>query len=98
MYVCGQRRALAESVSHRQRHVKLAKLHGNQIHITTMKVFFLALFAAFAFATSFPEVDAQLPPGSIMTFGTASSHSVSMPVSLMPRCPGGPLGLARFST
>jgi hypothetical protein len=31
--------------------------------------------------------DAQLPPGTIMTTGTAHSHSVSIPVSQMALCP-----------
>jgi hypothetical protein len=31
---------------------------------------------------------AQLPPASSMTVGTAHSHSVSVPLSQMPVCPG----------
>jgi len=31
---------------------------------------------------------AQLPPGTIMTVGTASSHSVSLPLHEMTECPG----------
>src|SRR5262249_53018550 len=33
-------------------------------------------------------VDAQLPPGSVMTVGTAHSHSVSIPLDQMTVCPG----------
>jgi len=60
-----------------------------------MKVFVVALFAALAFAIFVGPSRAQLPPGSVMTVGTASSHSVSIPLSQMTPCPGGPIGPAR---
>jgi hypothetical protein len=52
-----------------------------------MKIFIVALFAALAVAIFVGPSRAQLPPGSIMTVGTASSHSVSIPLSQMARCP-----------
>jgi hypothetical protein len=60
----------------------------NQNLILAMKVFVVALFAAVAFATSVAVARAQLPPGSIMTFGTALAHSVSIPLRQMTPCPG----------
>lgn len=56
-----------------------------------MKAFVVALFAAFALAILVAVANAQLPPGSIMTTGTASSHCVSIPLSQMTPCPGGPI-------
>lgn len=37
---------------------------------------------------------AQLPPGSIKTVGTAHSHSVSLPLTEMTRCPAAPASTA----
>ena len=56
-----------------------------------VKLFIVALLVALHFATFVGPADAQLPPGSIMTTGTASSHSVSIPLSQMTPCPGGPI-------
>src|SRR4029077_391484 len=60
-----------------------------------MKVFVVALFAAPAFAIFVAPARAQLPPGSIMTVGTASSHSVSEALIHMSPCPGGLISPAR---
>jgi hypothetical protein len=53
-----------------------------------MKVFLVALPIACFVGTFLGLADAQLPPGSIMTTGTAHSHSVSIPLSQMTTCPG----------
>ena len=60
-----------------------------------MKLFVVAPFAVLAIGTFLDSADAQLPPGSIMTVGTASSHSVSRLLSDMTPCPGGLIGPAR---
>jgi hypothetical protein len=52
-----------------------------------MKVFLVPLLAVILVATFVGVADAQLPPGSIMTVGTAHSHSLSMPLSAMSPCP-----------
>jgi hypothetical protein len=52
-----------------------------------MKTFLVSLLVAFIFETFVGLADAQLPPGSIMTTGTASSHCVSIPLSQMATCP-----------
>ena len=52
-----------------------------------MKSFLVALLLAFLFAIFVGSADAQLPPGSIMTTGTAHSHSVSRPLGEMTTCP-----------
>jgi hypothetical protein len=52
-----------------------------------MKPFLVGLLLALAFETFVSLADAQLPPGSIMTVGTASSHSVTIPLSQMATCP-----------
>jgi len=51
------------------------------------KIFAIAVLLAFPFALFVDSVDAQLPPGSIMTVGTASSHFVSIPLGQMSTCP-----------
>jgi hypothetical protein len=51
-----------------------------------MKVFLVALLVT-GFVGAFADVaDADLPPGWIMTVGTAHSHSVSIPFSQMTSC------------
>ena len=70
--------------------------------IQPMKVFLVALFVAAAIATFLfagsvgsgktdvvDVADAQLPPGSIMTVGTAHSHHLSRRLGLMDTCPAG---------
>lgn len=59
-----------------------------------MRTFLVALLVALTFETFVGLARAQLPPGSIMTVGTANSHSVSIPLSQMTPCPGGPIGPA----
>ena len=51
------------------------------------KVFLVALLVACSVGTFAVVADAQLPPGSIMTTGTAHSHFVSVPLSEMLTCP-----------
>jgi hypothetical protein len=46
-----------------------------------------ALLVALSFAIFVGPADGQLPPGSIMTVGTAHSHSVSIPLREMTPCP-----------
>jgi hypothetical protein len=53
-----------------------------------LKISLIAQLLAFPFAIFVGPADAQLPPGSIMTVGTAHSHSVSIPLSQMATCPG----------
>jgi len=61
-----------------------------------MKTFLVALCIALTFAPFVYLTFAQLPPGSIMTIGTASSHSLSEPLSHMSPCPSPtPFGPAR---
>jgi hypothetical protein len=52
-----------------------------------MKLFFVVLLLAGSVGTFANIADAQLPPGWIMTTGTAHSHSVSIPLSQMTPCP-----------
>jgi hypothetical protein len=82
-------------------HESSAKLQGHQTNnpIVPVKVFLVALLVACSVGTFVGLADAQLPPGSIMTTGTAHSHSVSIPFSQMTTCPGaigptvpGPIG------
>ena len=54
----------------------------------------ISLLVAVTFETFVGLAEAQLPPGSIMTTGTASSHSVSIPLSQMTPCPGATIGPA----
>jgi hypothetical protein len=54
-----------------------------------VKVFLVALLVALTFGIFVGLADAQLPPGSIMTVGTAHSHSVSIPLGQMATCPRG---------
>src|SRR6266540_4449353 len=52
-----------------------------------IKVFLVALFVAVPVATFVGVADAQLPPGSVKTVGTAHSHSVTrIPLSQMATC------------
>src|SRR6266498_2323772 len=52
-----------------------------------IKVFLVALFVAVPVATFVGVSDAQLPPGSVKTVGTAHSHSVTrIPLSQMATC------------
>jgi len=51
------------------------------------KIFPIALLLACPFTLFVDSADAQLPPGSVMTVGTASSHSLSIPLSQMSTCP-----------
>jgi len=59
-----------------------------------MKTFLVALLLALTSATFLDLADAQLPPGSIMTTGTASSHSVSDRLGDMTPCSSGAIGSA----
>jgi hypothetical protein len=52
-----------------------------------VKIFLVAPLLASLVGTFVSVADAQLPPGTIMTTGTAHSHSVSMPLSAMTTCP-----------
>jgi hypothetical protein len=52
-----------------------------------MKTFPATVLVALAFEIFVGLAYAQLPPGSIMTFGTASSHFVSRPLREMRTCP-----------
>ena len=52
-----------------------------------MKTFLIALLVALIFEIFVGLADAQLPPGSVMTVGTAHSHSVSIPLRQMATCP-----------
>lgn len=52
-----------------------------------MKTFLVALLGAASIGIFVDRADAGLPPGWIMTVGTAHSHSVSMPFSQMTICP-----------
>ena len=63
-----------------------------------MKTFLLVLLEALSFEICVGLASAQLPPGSIMTFGTAHSYSVSRPLRDMPRCPTGFDAVASTST
>ena len=51
-----------------------------------MKVFLVALLVAGSVARFVGIANAQLPPGTIMTTGTAHSHSVSIPLTEMTPC------------
>lgn len=53
-----------------------------------MRTFLVAFLVAFTFAKFVGLARAQLPPGSIMTVGTALAHSVSIPLTEMTMCPG----------
>jgi hypothetical protein len=55
--------------------------------IVLVKVFLVALLVAGLVAKFIGLADAGLPPGWIMTVGTAHSHSVSVPFSQMTTCP-----------
>src|SRR6266545_2627750 len=50
------------------------------------KVFLVALLVACSVGTFGGVANAQLPPGTIMTTGTAHSHSVSIPLTEMTPC------------
>jgi hypothetical protein len=52
-----------------------------------VKKLLITLLSAISIGTFVSVADAQLPPGSIMTTGTAHSHSVSVPLSEMLTCP-----------
>jgi hypothetical protein len=52
-----------------------------------MRKFLVALLVAGSVARFVGMANAQLPPGTIMTTGTAHSHSVSMPLRHMTTCP-----------
>jgi len=53
-----------------------------------VKAFLVALLVAGSVARFVSVANAQLPPGSVKTVGTAHSHSVSLPLSQMTPCPG----------
>jgi len=55
--------------------------------IVLVKVFLVALLVAGLVAKFIGLADAGLPPGWIMTVGTARSHMVSVPFSRMTTCP-----------
>ncbi len=61
--------------------------HENNDAIAPVKGFLVALVAAGSIGTFVGVADGSLPPGWIMTVGTAHSHSVSMPFSQMTTCP-----------
>jgi hypothetical protein len=52
-----------------------------------VKKFLVVLLVACSVGTFVDVTKAQLPPGSIMTTGTAHSHSLSIPLSQMLTCP-----------
>ena len=52
-----------------------------------MKTSLVPVLAALTLGTCVGLADGQLPPGSIMTFGTAHSYSVSRPFREMTPCP-----------
>jgi hypothetical protein len=52
-----------------------------------VKKLLITLLSAISIGTFVSVADAQLPPGSIMTTGTAHSHSVSAPLGEMLTCP-----------
>jgi len=52
-----------------------------------MKTFLVPVFAAFTLGVYVGLANAQLPPGSIMTVGTAHSYSISRPFKEMTPCP-----------
>ena len=53
----------------------------------SVKKFLVVLLVACSVGTFVDVANAQLPPGSIMTTGTAHSHFLSIPLSQMLTCP-----------
>ena len=64
-----------------------AKLHESNSSTVPVKTFLASFLVPLAFEIFVELAHAQLPPGSIMTTGTASSHFVSRPLREMRTCP-----------
>src|SRR5581483_10176782 len=67
--------------------IALARHRGVAVKIRPVKISPLSLLLSVFIGTSVNVIHAGLPPGTIMTTGTAHSHRVSVRVSDMALCP-----------